>query len=335
VLNSAKPGLPCRNGLLRTLAWLYLFKYSGMKGWGRFVEKFGIPFALGKLSDADYNNVTKRNAVLAAMKAMGRDGAGVTSESAAVSFLSAAGQGSTEAHEQFLRYIDEIFTLTILGQLATSATAGGLSKGQAQENVRRDLLRADVVAIAEAVTRFVVRPLARMAYGLDPVKHDIEFWIDADPGVDKDAVITTWIKITQATGKLIDPKFASSEMGIPLVDGPVPQPQPAFIDLADNPRRLPRKERALLAIADEALRRTVTDAEGLAAWTGPVRQAVLAAFGDLDPDAPGAFTEFQKRAPAFLVKLPGLLQEMNTSAFEQHLSGAMLAAALNGHTTAP
>jgi len=72
------------------------------------------------------------------------------------------------------------------------------------------------------------------------------------------------------------------------------------------------------------------DDEALAAWQLSIERAQQAAFADLDPDDPDLMESFKRRVPAFLAALPGLMDEFSTGDFEQALSGAMLAGALNG-----
>ena len=49
IVNDGKAGLPCRRGVMRTLLWMHLFKNSSFRDWGVFLERFGIPFILGKI----------------------------------------------------------------------------------------------------------------------------------------------------------------------------------------------------------------------------------------------------------------------------------------------
>jgi hypothetical protein len=74
----------------------------------------------------------------------------------------------------------------------------------------------------------------------------------------------------------------------------------------------------------------MVDTEALEAWRIPIDAAIRQAFGDLDPEDPELLDKFRKRAPAFLASLPGLMDEFDTSAFEDALQGAMLAGFLNG-----
>lgn len=210
VYAQAKPGIPCRNGLIRSLVWLYLFKHSGLAGMARYVEKYGVPFMLAKVPASQWGD---RATVLATLKAIGRDHSGVAKEGVELETLGGASGESTDAQMRFLGYCDDVFAVTILGQLATSGDAGGLSKGQAQENVRMDLLAADARAISSAVNRQLIAPLCRMRYGWDDAK-GIEFAITYEPAADLDALAARWKVLTEVTGRMIDPALVEETFGV-------------------------------------------------------------------------------------------------------------------------
>jgi hypothetical protein len=104
-----------------------------------------------------------------------------------------------------------------------------------------------------------------------------------------------------------------------------------FIIDPDGVIRLRDLSVARLAVVADALRRTVADEELFTAWLGPVRDAIRESFGDLGQDDVQGFSD---RIPRFLESLPGVYGEMDTAAFEKNLSGAMLAAVVNGYTDA-
>lgn len=330
-LNNAKPGLPCRNGLVRALAWMFLFKRSGLGGWARYVEKFGLPLSVAKLPPDQWNNKTERNRVLQLLQRLGREGCAVIPADAEMDFQETMGTGA-EAQEKFSRYCDEVFAILILGQTASSGDSGGFSKGQIQENVREDLLGDDATTIIEAV-QHLVDIYSRLRWGIP--EGSLQFWIDYESSEDLDALATRWKTLTEITGKRIKEDQVAKEFGVEFGD-PIQPETPSLpmndrlLAFSDSPR-VPRDQRAIDAIVDEALRRTVADEETLAAWHGPVIASVRKAFGDLDPET-ATIEEITARAPDFLATLPGLLAEMDTAEFERHLSGAMLGAALNGYT---
>lgn len=324
---SGRPGIPTRTGLMRSLAWLWLFKHEGYRNWNRFVEKFGIPFIVGKLPDALWSDKTKRNDLLAALKRIGTDSAGVTAQGAEIEFLNTAQSGNADVFERLCRYLDELATLLILGQLATAQAGSGLSQGGMQESVRQDLAAADAAMLSEVIRRDVVEPLARLRYGWEDGR-DLAFEIDTSPAEDLKAKAATYKLLTEVTGRYLDGAQIEAEFDVKLGESVAAQPSGApLVDLADTAAAGAR-ERALEAIVADALQKTTLDREALAAWMGPVQDAIREAFAGLAPDD---VEGFKARIPRFLEALPGVLGDMDATGFERALSGAMLAAVVNGY----
>lgn len=217
--SNSKPGIPARNGLGRVLVWMYLFKHSGIAGYARYVEKFGIPFMLATLPQSQW---AQRNTVLNSLKLMGRDGIGAIPEGTKLESLTSANSGSTEAQEKFIRYCDEIITVTILGQLASSAKASGFSSGQAQENVRQDLLASDCQTIISTVQKQIIEPIIEMKYGLKNT--DVQFYIDFEQPEDLTEKAKQWLILTQITGKPIDASMVEEEFGVKFSKEAVEKP---------------------------------------------------------------------------------------------------------------
>ena len=77
VQTDGKAGLPSRKGVMRTLLWLYLFKNTAFRNSGGFLERFGIPFILGKIPSSDFSDARKRETLLSSILAVRSGGAGV------------------------------------------------------------------------------------------------------------------------------------------------------------------------------------------------------------------------------------------------------------------
>lgn len=207
-------GLPSRNGLGRTLLWLWLMKKVGLNGWARFVEKYGMPLLLGKLpAGAGRNQV---NELLGALMKMSREGIGVaTGSESGIETVECAKSGGDQ--EKFCRYADEMMTLVILGQLATSATASGMSNGDIQGRVRQDLIASDASFVINTIQNQVLNPWIQMVYGIKPEEHDVTFWIEFSPPKDLISKAELCLKITAATGCQLDKAWAEEQFGIRLV----------------------------------------------------------------------------------------------------------------------
>ena len=206
-----KPGLPSRGGLLRPLAWLYFFKHYALRDRARYLERFGMPFLLATISRDDFNSDEARSNILASLSKIGSDGVGVLTEGSQVETLNASAGGAGDNYQQWLSYIDDVCALTILGQLASSKQASGLSKGQMQENVRQDILEADCRNLMDSVNSQLVSPLERFRYGSEgSMSFSISFEQPED--LKQRAEI---LKILTESGFAADLSWISKSFGIP------------------------------------------------------------------------------------------------------------------------
>lgn len=161
---SSKPGIPSTQGLGRVLMTTWLRKQIAQMHLNRFLEKFGSPFRHIKMSNESYNDIKIREGVCMAARRMGNDGFAVTSEDTEIEFTSQSQEGADSYFTQ-IQQCDNAYALTLLGQLASSGEASGMSNGQMQENVRNDIRDADCQGLTECLTLQVLHPLEHFLFG--------------------------------------------------------------------------------------------------------------------------------------------------------------------------
>lgn len=165
-----KTDLPSRSGLLRPLLWLYFFKHYAIRDRARYLERFGIPFLAATIRAEDFESEETRTNIITSLSKMGSDGVGLLSEGAELQVMNPSSSSSSD-YQSWMDYIDKLCALLILGQTATSGDASGFSKGQPQENVRRDLIEADCRSLMETIDNQLIRPLERWRYGTEGTLH--------------------------------------------------------------------------------------------------------------------------------------------------------------------
>ncbi len=323
VTHEGKAGLPCRKGLMRTLLWMYLFKNGGFREWTTFLERFGIPFIVGKIPPSDFNDVPARNKLKRALLEVRGGGVGIGTTETEVEFLNAVATGNTDAFEAFQRYCDEIITLTILGQLASSDSASGLSKGSAQEKVRQDILEADVLMIQDVLQK-LIEYYCQMAYGWQDAK-DIEIIFEYQPPENLESKANMFLTLSQAAGRVVNQNQIYDVFGVKLEGEIARQEEPKQIEFSDKS--------ANNTIVENAIKKMIND-DAFAAWQIPINRAIKEAFGDLDPEDLELVEKFKLQANKFLELLPGLMDEFDTRDFEQALIDTILASSLSGFLTA-
>lgn len=318
--SEGKTGLPCRSGLMRALLWMYLFKNHGFAEWNLFLERFGTPFIMGAIPSADFDKPELRRQLMQSLMSIRGAGVGIGTIDTRMEILNGAASGNKDAFEQFQRYCDEIITLTILGQLATSDSAAGWSNGGAQDKVRQDLLESDAIAIQDCLQK-LLDWYCRLNFGW-PDAGDMEVVIDSQPPENLKSSADMYAVLASASRRPLDPAQVFEKFGVRLGDfEPWPDRMGQFSDAPSAPKQS--------ALVQATIRRMV-DEDAFQAWQIPIDSAIKAAFGDLDSEDPDILDKFKERLPAFMASLPGLMDDFDTKAFEDAMQGAMLAAAVNG-----
>lgn len=154
----ARSGHPSRAGVLRVVAWMYLFKNYDLKDWVAFCEVYGMPLRLGKYqpgaSEAD------KAALMQALVQIGADAAGIIPDGTSIEFINTEKASSTDLYERLARYCDEQISKAVLGQTLTSDSGGGsFAQSKTHNEVRHDLTVADCKALAATIRRDLIRPL--------------------------------------------------------------------------------------------------------------------------------------------------------------------------------
>lgn len=160
----AKSGHASRGGILRVVAWMYLFKNYDVKDWVAFCEIFGMPLRLGKYSAASSEDDKK--ALMEAIYSLGTDAAGIVPDGTVIEFIESNKTSSVEIYELLARYCDEQISKAVLGQTLSSDSGGGsYAQGKVHNEVRHDLTQADAKALAVTVRRDIIRPLVEYNFG--------------------------------------------------------------------------------------------------------------------------------------------------------------------------
>ncbi len=161
----ARSGHASRAGILRVVAWMYLFKNYDVKDWVAFCEVFGMPLRLGKYNAAASEEDKK--ALMEAIFSLGTDAAGIIPDSTIIDFVECNKTSSVKIYEDLARYCDEQMSKAVLGQTLSSDSGGGsYAQGKVHNEVRHDLTVADAKALSVTVRRDIIRPLVEYNFGV-------------------------------------------------------------------------------------------------------------------------------------------------------------------------
>jgi len=208
----ARSGHPSRAGVLRVVAWMYLFKNYDIKDWVSFAEVYGLPLRLGKYqpgaSDAD------KTALMQALIQIGADAAGIIPDGTSIDFITTEKTSSTDLYERLARYCDEQISKAILGQTLTSDSGGGsYAQSKTHNEVRHDLTAADCKALAATLRRDLIRPLVLFEFGEDKRAPYIRF--DFEESEDLEQLATILGTLIEKTGLKVPTSYIYKKFSIP------------------------------------------------------------------------------------------------------------------------
>lgn len=160
----ARSGHPSRAGVLRVVAWMYLFKNYDLKDWVSFAEVYGLPLRLGKYQPGASEE--DKRALMRALVQIGADAAGIIPDGTSIEFINTEKSSSIDLYESLARYCDEQISKAVLGQTLTSDSGGGsYAQSKTHNDVRHDLTVADCKALAATIRRDLIRPLCLFNFG--------------------------------------------------------------------------------------------------------------------------------------------------------------------------
>lgn len=139
---------PYGQGLAHWLYWPVLFKRNGIKFWLIFLEKFGMPTAVGKYdADADAG---ERSKLLQATRAIQTDSGIIMPKGMELDLLEAARSGTAD-YKTLQDAMDATIQKVVLGQTAsTQGTPGKMGNENLQSDVRDDIIKADADLVCES-----------------------------------------------------------------------------------------------------------------------------------------------------------------------------------------
>lgn len=159
----ARSGHPSRAGVLRVIAWMYLFKNYDVKDWVSFCEVFGMPLRLGKYNPSASQE--EKEALMEALVMLGTDAAGIIPDNTEIEFKESSKTTSINVYESLARFCDEQMSKAILGQTLTSDSGGSYAQSKTHNEVRHDLTLADCKSLASTLRRDLIRPLVLFNFG--------------------------------------------------------------------------------------------------------------------------------------------------------------------------
>lgn len=208
----ARSGHPSGAGILRVVAWMYLFKNYDIKDWASFAEVYGLPLRLGKYAPGASEE--DKRALMQALVQIGADAAGIIPDGTSIDFINTEKTSSSDLYERLARYCDEQISKAILGQTLTSDSGGGsYAQSKTHNDVRHDLTVADCKALASTLRRDLIRPLVLFNFGEDKRIPYLRY--DCEEAEDLQQTATIVSTLIQQTGLQVPTSYLYKKFSIP------------------------------------------------------------------------------------------------------------------------
>ncbi|SHO58785.1 DUF935 domain-containing protein [Vibrio quintilis] len=155
----AKSGYLTRRGLVRVLAWPFLFKNYSVRDLAEFLEIYGLPIRLGKYPEGASEK--EKMTLMRAVMSIGHNAGGIVPRGMEIDFQNAA-DGQSDPFMAMINWCEKSQSKAILGGTLTSQADGKTSTnalGNVHNEVRQEIRDFDLSRLAGTLTRDVVFPL--------------------------------------------------------------------------------------------------------------------------------------------------------------------------------
>ncbi len=178
-----RSGSVVRSGLLRTVAWVYLFKNYALKDWNVFNEVYGMPMRVGKYEP--WASPEDRESLRRAITSIGSDAAAIISKNTEIEFVEASGRASGQVNPfmAMAEFCNREMSKAILGQtLTTDVTnaTGTYSAAKVHHQVRRDIIQSDADNLAATLRMQLLKPLIGFNFGWEHHLPYLQFSLDEE-----------------------------------------------------------------------------------------------------------------------------------------------------------
>lgn len=237
-----------RNGLFRTLAWLYMFKHYSLFDFAEFLELYGFPIRIGKYGAGATEG--EKKSLLRALADIGHNAAGIMPDSMQVELHNAASgtSATNNPYLQMVEWCEKSIAKVVLGQTLTSGADGKSATnalGKVHNEVRRDLLVSDARQLEQTITQQIILPYLLINFpNIDPIRLP-RFEFDTKEPAD----IKTFAESLPAlvgVGLPIPTQWALDKLGIPTAEENEPILQ--AVSFRQNDAKETEKQAALTAL---------------------------------------------------------------------------------------
>lgn len=147
---------PYGEKLLSSVFWAVTFKKGGIKFWVSFAEKYGMPWALGRIPRQTLQEEALK--LRDALDNMVQDGVAVFDDACSVELVESGSKAqSGQVYADLVNFQNEEISKAILGQTLTTQVGenGSYAAGKVHSDVRADIVAADVKLVEKTVNQLI------------------------------------------------------------------------------------------------------------------------------------------------------------------------------------
>ena len=135
--------------------WYYTFKKGGLRFWLQFIEKYGMPFLIGKTPRGTAQE--ENDELLETLEEMIQDAVAVIPDDSSVELKESAKASSSQVYKEFLYFLNSEVSKAILGQTLTTEIQDKGTYGAAKVHleVRDDIIQSDVKLVEETFNTLI------------------------------------------------------------------------------------------------------------------------------------------------------------------------------------
>lgn len=132
-----------------------IFKKGGVNLWAKYVQKYGIPFIVGKLAIGKSQD--DANKLFELVKGLQQDGAAVIPSDDEISLLEASHSAPSNVYEALAHYCNSEISKAVLSQTLTTeqGDTGSYAMSQTHLQVRDDVIESDKKLVEEAFNQII------------------------------------------------------------------------------------------------------------------------------------------------------------------------------------
>lgn len=223
-----------RGGLFRASVVGHMLKRLDLRAWGRGVEAFGLPIAVGHYSSSPTK--TEKDEILRMLRDLGVARGGVFPQGAEITLVEMQNRGQWP-HERMINWINAGYSKLWLGQTLTTEigeTGGAMAAATVHNDVRQDIRDDDIRAESETIREQLLKPLVRYEFGDTAARSTPYFRRVVEEARDlKETAEMVAIAVNEL-GVQVPQAFVVNELGVPVVEGTdvqaaIPGKKPALV----------------------------------------------------------------------------------------------------------